>query len=73
MASSLNDQVIDDAMRFVDVMKGAISKPAHGRVIFFPGDVIVSFIEQFHRAESAAAVIRRFRFCRSTKPPTTEC
>jgi hypothetical protein len=46
--------VIDDAMRFVDVMKGAIPKTPHGRVIFFPGDVIVSFIQQLLRAVKAA-------------------
>jgi len=49
--------MIDDAMRFVDVMKGTIPKPPHGRVIFFPGDVIVSFIEQFHRAVKAAGTV----------------
>jgi len=41
-------------MRFVDVMKGAIPKTPHGRVIFFPGDVIVSFIQQLLRAVKAA-------------------
>ena len=49
--------MIDDAMGFVDVMKSTIPKPPHGRVIFFPGDVIVSFIEQFHRAVKAAGTV----------------
>jgi hypothetical protein len=44
VVGSLNDQVIDDAVRFFDVMKGATPKTPHGRVIFFLGDVIVSFI-----------------------------
>jgi hypothetical protein len=60
VVGSLNDQVIDDAMRFVDVMKGTIPKPPHGRVIFFPGDVIVSFIEQFHRAVKAAGAVHPY-------------
>jgi len=49
--------VIDDAMRFVDVMKGAVPKPTYGWIIFFAGDVIVSFIQQFHRAVKAAGAI----------------
>jgi hypothetical protein len=44
-------------MRFVDVMKGAVPKPTHGWIIFFAGDVIVSFIQQFHRAVKAAGAI----------------
>jgi hypothetical protein len=44
---SLLDQVIDDAMCFVYVMKGAIPKTPDGRVIFFSGDVVVGFIQQF--------------------------
>lgn len=44
VAGSLNDQVIDNAMCFVDVVEGAIPKTPHRRVIFFTSDVIVSFI-----------------------------
>jgi hypothetical protein len=49
--------VIDDAVGFVDVVDGAIAKAAHGRIIFFPGDVIVSFIQKFHRAVKAAGPV----------------
>ena len=53
----LNDQVIDDAVRIVDVMEGAIPQTAHGGVIFLASDVIVSFIQQFKRAMIAAGAI----------------
>jgi hypothetical protein len=49
--------MIDDAVGFVNVMKRAISQTAHGRVIFFPSDVIVGSIQQFHRAVIAAGAI----------------
>jgi hypothetical protein len=49
--------MIDDAMSFVDVMEGAIPKTAYGRVIFFPGDVIVSFVQQFHGTVKAAGAV----------------
>ena len=54
VVGSLNDQVIDDAMRFVNVMQGAIPKAPREWIIFFPRDVIVSFIQQFLRAVKAA-------------------
>jgi hypothetical protein len=57
VVGSLHDQVIDDAMCLVNVMKGAIPKSAHGRIIFFAGDVIVSSVEQFHRAMKAASAV----------------
>jgi hypothetical protein len=53
VVGSLKDQAIDDAMRFVDVMKGAIPKAPREWIIFFPRDVIVSFIQQFLRAVKA--------------------
>jgi hypothetical protein len=53
----LNDQVIDDVVRFVDVMEGAIPQAPHGRVIFLVSDIIVSFIEQLQRAMIAAGAI----------------
>jgi hypothetical protein len=56
-ASSLLDQVIDDAMRFVDVMKSAVTKTPDGRVIFFPSNVIVSFIQQVLGAVKAPGAI----------------
>jgi hypothetical protein len=49
--------MIDDAVRFVDVLQSAIAQTAHGRVIFFPCDVIVSFIQQFQRAVVAAGAV----------------
>jgi hypothetical protein len=49
--------VIDDAMSLVNVMKSAIPQTAHGRVIFFAGDVIVSSVEQFHRAMKTAGAV----------------
>jgi hypothetical protein len=49
--------MIDDAVGFVDVVQGAIAKTAHRRVIFFPGNVIVSFVQEFHRAVKAAGPV----------------
>jgi len=49
--------VIDDAVGFVDVVESAIAKAAHGRVIFFAGDIVVSFIEQFHSAMKTSGTI----------------
>jgi hypothetical protein len=66
VVSSLHNQVIDDAVRFVDVMKGTIPKTPHGRIIFFPCDVIVSFVQQFLRAVKAAGSIHLCR--RQSKP-----
>jgi hypothetical protein len=49
--------MIDDAMGFVDVVQGSIAKTAHGRIIFFTGDVVVSFIQEFHGAVKAAVAV----------------
>jgi hypothetical protein len=57
VACGLNDEMIDDAVGFVDAMKAAIPKAAHGRVIFFAGNVIVSFVEQLHCAVKAAGSV----------------
>jgi hypothetical protein len=57
VVGSLNDQMIDDAMGFVDVVQRSVAKTAHGRVIFFPGNVIVSFIQKFHGAVKAAGAV----------------
>jgi hypothetical protein len=57
VVGGLHDQMIDDAMRFVDVLQSAIPQTAHGRVIFFPCDVIVSFIQQLQRAVVAAGAV----------------
>jgi hypothetical protein len=50
VVSRLHDQVIDDAVRFVDVAEGAIAQTAYGRIIFFAGDIVMRLIEQFHSA-----------------------
>jgi hypothetical protein len=52
----LRDQVFDDAVRFVDVAEGAIAQTAHGRIIFFAGDIIVRLVEQFQGTVIAASV-----------------
>jgi len=53
----LYDQVIDDTVRFVDVVEGAIPQTAHGWIVFFPSDVVASLIQQFKRAAIAAAAV----------------
>jgi len=57
VVGSLHDQVIDDAVGFVDVMDRAITQTAHGRIVFFPGDVIVGFVQQFQGAMKAAGAV----------------
>ena len=57
VVSGLFDQVVDDVMRLVDVMKSAVSKAPDGRVIFLPGDIIVRFIQQFLSTVEAAGAI----------------
>jgi hypothetical protein len=57
VVGSLDDQVIDDAMGFVDVLEGAIAQAADGRIIFFPGDVVMSFIQQLERTVIAAGAV----------------
>ena len=49
--------MIDDVVGFIDVMESAIAQTAYGRIVFFASDVIVRFIEQFHRAVIAAGAI----------------
>jgi hypothetical protein len=49
--------VIDDVVRFVDVMQGAIAQSSHRRIIFFARDVIVGPIQQFLRAVKATGAI----------------
>jgi len=56
VAGSLHDQVIDNAVRFVDMAEGAIAQTAYGRIIFFAGDIIVRLVEQFQGAVIAASV-----------------
>jgi hypothetical protein len=55
VAGSLHDQVIDDAVRFVDVVEGAIAQTTHGGIIFFAGDIIVRLVEQFQSTVIAAS------------------
>ena len=49
--------MIDDAVGFVDMLQSAITQAAYGRVIFFPGDVIVSFVQQLQRSVIAAGAV----------------
>jgi hypothetical protein len=53
----LHNKVIDDAMRFVDVHDSAIPQASHRGVVFFVGDVVVRFIQQFEGAMEAAGAI----------------
>jgi hypothetical protein len=53
----LDDQVIDDAVGFVDVVDGAIAQTADGRIIFFAGNIVVRLVEQFESAVKAASAV----------------
>jgi hypothetical protein len=53
----LADQVIDNAVGFVDVVDGAIAQAADGRIVFFAGDVVMGLVEQFKGAVKAAGAI----------------
>ena len=45
VVGSLNHQVIDDVMGFVDVMNGAIPQASHRGIVFFARNVVVGFIQ----------------------------
>ena len=49
--------MIDHAVRFIDVVEGAIAQSTHCRIIFFAGDIVVRFIQQFHRAVVSAGPV----------------
>jgi hypothetical protein len=53
----LHDQVIDDAVGFVDVVESAIPQTAHRGIILFAGDIVVRLIEQLQRAVKAAGTV----------------
>jgi hypothetical protein len=53
----LCDQVIDDAMGFVDVVNSAIAQTPHCRIIFLARDIVVRFVEQLRRAVVAAGAV----------------
>jgi hypothetical protein len=53
----LDDQVIDDAVGFVDVVDGAIAQSTDGRIIFFAGNIVVRLVEQFEGAMKAATAV----------------
>ncbi len=55
VVGSLNDQVIDDVMRFVDVVQRAIPKTSHRWIVFFSCDVIVGLIQQLLGAMKTAS------------------
>jgi hypothetical protein len=50
-----HDQVLDDAVRFVDVMEGAIAQTAHGGIVFVVVDVAVRLIDQLQGAMITAS------------------
>jgi hypothetical protein len=55
----LDNQVIDDAVCFVDVLQGAMPQPMRELIIFFFGNIMMRAVEQFEGlmiASSAAAV-----------------
>jgi hypothetical protein len=53
----LHNKMIDDVVGFVDVHNSAIPQAAHRGIVFFVGDVVVRFIQQFEGAmESAGAI-----------------
>ena len=41
----LADDVVNDAVRLIDVTDGAIAQTTHGGIIFLAGDIIVGLIE----------------------------
>jgi hypothetical protein len=53
----LPDQVIDNAVGFVDVVDGAVAQSADGRIIFLAGDVVMRLVEQLRSAVKAAGAI----------------
>jgi hypothetical protein len=53
----LHNQVIDDAMCFIDVQECAIAQTAHGRIVLFTGDIVVRFIQQFQGTVKAPGAI----------------
>src|SRR5580693_3073418 len=53
----LNDQVIDDAVGFVDMVDGAIAQPADGWIIFFAGNIVMRFVEQLLCPVKAASAV----------------
>src|ERR1700722_3019913 len=56
VSCGVDDQVVDSAMRFIDVMNGAIPQPARVRIIFFASYVIVRLVDQFQRLMVAPLV-----------------
>jgi hypothetical protein len=57
VGSSLHNQMVDDAVRFIDVVNRAIPQTAYPWIVFFAGNVIVRPIQQFHRAMVAASAV----------------
>jgi hypothetical protein len=53
----LPDQMVDDAVGFVDVVDGAIAQAPDGRIIFLAGNVVMRLVEQFEGAVKAAGAI----------------
>lgn len=53
----LHDQVVDEAVGFVDMVEGAIAQPSDRRIIFFAGNIVVRFVEQFLSPVKAASAV----------------
>jgi hypothetical protein len=53
----LHDQVIDNAVGFVDMVESAIAQTAHGGIILFAGDIVMRLVEQLQRAVKAAGAV----------------
>jgi hypothetical protein len=53
----LHDEVIDDAVGFVDVVESAIAQATHRGIIFFAGDIVMSLVEKLQRAVKAAGAV----------------
>ncbi len=41
----LPDQMIHDAVGFIDVVDGAIAQAADGRIVFLAGNVVMGLVE----------------------------
>jgi len=56
----LHNQMIDHAVRFVDVVQGAVAQAAHRGIVLLAGNVIVRLIQQFERAVKTAGPVHVF-------------
>jgi hypothetical protein len=54
LVSSLDDQVIDDVVRFVDMLQSAVTQSVSKCVVVFFGEIAMRLVEQFERSVIAA-------------------